>query len=217
MPPSTGPSRPAREDTVLIMAFACTSFSSGTRNGDTCLYRRLIEAGYTEQQNQGHKNESHKVHLPGKQKKQENDTRRGKIRTTIMFLLFTRSAITPPSGDMISSGRNASADTRPYKAGDWEIFSRWSGRANLTTALPNKRDNLPDDYQCKISGKPVFLHYLYLHIFYFICKSRVTSDAACQSDDHDSHHDPHPAFGPQHKKVRHRADQNDSSHHGRHQ
>ena len=40
----------------------------------------LIEAGYTEQQNQGHKNESHKVHLPGKQKKQENDTRRGKIQ-----------------------------------------------------------------------------------------------------------------------------------------
>ena len=95
-----------------------------------------------------------------------------KSRTTIMFLLFTRSAITPPSGDMISSGRNASADTRPYKAGDWEIFSRWSGRANLTTALPNREMICPMTTSVKSLENPFFF-IIYTSIFSILFASPV--------------------------------------------
>ena len=61
-----------------------------------------------------------------------------KSSTTMMFLLFIRSAIRPPMGDMTTSGRNATPDTTPRSAADPVTESRCSGRAKRMTAFPNR-------------------------------------------------------------------------------
>ncbi len=60
-----------------------------------------------------------------------------KSRITIIFLLFTLSAIIPPTGDKSIAGINAHAVTVPKSAEEPVWFSKYRGIANLIAAFPN--------------------------------------------------------------------------------
>ena len=61
-----------------------------------------------------------------------------KSSSTMIFLLFTRSARIPPTGDSSRAGRKAHAVTVPYRAEEPVRFNRYSGSANRMVALPNR-------------------------------------------------------------------------------
>ena len=61
-----------------------------------------------------------------------------KSKITIIFLLFTLSAIIPPTGDSRMAGIKAHAVTVPYSVDEPVRFNKYNGNANLIAALPNK-------------------------------------------------------------------------------
>ncbi len=61
-----------------------------------------------------------------------------KSSMTMTFLLFTRSATMPPTGESRIAGMIAHAVTVPKTADDPVSFKRYSGSANRRAALPNR-------------------------------------------------------------------------------
>ena len=61
-----------------------------------------------------------------------------KSRITMIFLLFTRSANTPPSSERTIIGRSEQAVTAPNRAEDPVSRSKKSGKEKRRIALPNR-------------------------------------------------------------------------------
>ena len=87
---------------------------------------------------------------------------------TIIFRLFTLSAIIPPIGVIRIIGINAHADTTPNNEADPVLFKRYNGNAKRNIVLPNSEIICPINTIIKFLLNNFILNLTSLLFFYIL-------------------------------------------------
>ena len=74
----------------------------------------------------------------------------------MIFRLFTRSAIRPPTGDITARGRKAKPDTIPSREGEWVTDREMKGECKADYRISKQGDDLSYQYKVKVFRKSFF-------------------------------------------------------------